>query len=266
MSESRASRIGVHAAAWTLAGIVLSGPMGLWVVEATHPQPVWTHAAVFAESFHPVQMFPYLGGLLLIAGLVLLLAATHAAARAEEKVRTSAAMVFTAVYASLISINYIVQTTFLPALARRYEDAHAPIVEALTMVNPTSLAWGIEMWGYAFLGVATWLVAPVFRGSRLERAAAVAFAANGPLSVAGALWTVARPGWVMTPAGYVAFGLWNVLLAAMAVLALISFRGRASRDLRLRADQGAAPCCTHARTRSVSAWSTQPSESRSLCS
>jgi hypothetical protein len=101
-------------------------------------------------------------------------------------------------------------------------------IAAFSMANPKSLAWGIEMWGWGFLGVATWLVAPAFRDGRVERATSLAFIANGPVSIAGALWTVLRPGWVMTPAGLVAFGLWNVLLAVMASLALITFRRRSS--------------------------------------
>ena len=132
----------------------------------------------------------------------------------------------TAVFASLIFLNYVVQTTFLPALARDYEAAYAGIIVAFSMSNPKSLAWGIEMWGWGSSASTTWLVAPVFRGSRLERAAALAFIANGPVSILGALWTVAQPGWVMTPAGLAASALWNVLLVAITALALVVFRRR----------------------------------------
>ena len=45
-------------------------------------------------------------------------------------------------------------------------------------------------------------------------------------------WTTARPGWVMTTFGLVAFAGWNLLLAVMAALALAAFRRRGS----LRAD------------------------------
>jgi hypothetical protein len=150
----------------------------------------------------------------------------HAAGRDELRARTSAALVVSAVFASVIFFNYVVQTTYLPVLAKEYEESNAGMIAALSMANPKSLAWGIEMWGWGFLGAATWLVAPVFRGGRLERATNLAFIANGPLSIFGALWTAVRPGWVLTPAGLVAFALWNLLLAAMAVLALAVFRSR----------------------------------------
>ena len=109
-----------------------------------------------------------------------------------------------------------------------------------SMSNPTSLAWAIEMWGYAFIGVATWLVAPVFHGSRLERLTALAFVANGPVSVAGGLLTTARPGWVMTTPGLAAFTGWNLLLAAMAGLALAVFRRRQATRADSASGQGGA--------------------------
>jgi hypothetical protein len=226
-AQPRAHRLGIAAALMTMFGIVISGPLALMVVEATHPQPPWQGAALYARSFHMVQVFPYLGGLLLVAGLVLLVTSIHALAADEQKPLTGAAQVLAAVFAALICFNYIVQTTYLPVLARHYDERHAGIVEAFAMANPRSLAWAIEMWGYAFIGVATWLVAPVFRGNRLERVTGFAFIANGPVSVAGGLLTTARPGWVMTTGGLVAFGAWNVLLAVMAVLALIVLRRRA---------------------------------------
>jgi hypothetical protein len=217
--------LGVWAAAATLVGILLSGPLALVLVNRTHPQPSWTSAEVFARSYHPIQSAPFLGGIILVAALVVLISSVHAVAQ-DQRALTTTALVFASVFATLIFFNYVVQTTFLPALARSYQTTDAAIVSALTMSNPKSLAWGIELWGWGFLGVATWLLAPVFQGSALERATALAFIANGPVSLLGAVWTVARPGWVITPAGLAAFGMWNVLLAVMAVLALLAFRAR----------------------------------------
>jgi hypothetical protein len=205
-------------------------------VSATHPQPAWRDAELFARHYHAIQLLPYAGGILLVAALILLVSSIHASARAHEKALTGAALVFTGAFAAFIFFNYVAQTTLVPDLARRYEPANAPIIATLSMSNPRSLAWGIEMWGWGLLGVATWLLATVFDRSKLERAAALAFIANGPVSVAGALWTVARPGWVMTPAGLVAFAAWNVLLAAMAALAFIAFGRRLGRGIS-RAEQ-----------------------------
>jgi hypothetical protein len=233
----RLARVGAIA---TLAGIVTSGPLAVAVVELTHPQPLWRNAEVFVQHQHWVQSLPYAGGILLVAGLVVLVAALHAMARPRERALTSIALVFVSIYASLVVLNYVLQTTFVPSLASRYSPMDAPMLAALTMSNPRSLAWGIEMWGYAFLGLATWLVAPVFRGGRTERATSIAFALNGPLSIAGAVATVLSPGWEMTLGGLVAFGAWNVLLAVMASLVLVVTRRGAGATRRRTERLGAA--------------------------
>lgn len=223
----RRYRAGVWAAGSTLLGIVLSGPLALLVVNATHPQPAWRDAEVFARSYHPIQLLPFAGGLVLIAGLISLLTSVRMMAGDELKLRSAMAQVFVSVFAAFIFFNYVVQATYVPGLVRDLDGQRAGAIATLSMANPTSLAWAIEMWGYAFLGIATWLVAPVFHRGPLERATAWTFVANGPVSLAGGVWTAVSPGWVVTPAGYVAFSLWNVLLAVLAALALIAFRRRA---------------------------------------
>ena len=70
MNRHSPHRLGMAAAITTLLGIVVSGPLVLLVVNATHPQPPWQDAALYARNYHPVQVFPYLGGLLLVVGLV----------------------------------------------------------------------------------------------------------------------------------------------------------------------------------------------------
>jgi hypothetical protein len=221
-----AYRMGIYGAVSTILGIVLSGPLAVALVAATHPQPPWQGPELFVRNVHPVQILPYPGGIFLVAGLVLLLVSIHATARRKQKTLATAALVFTAVFAALIFFNYVVQTAFIPVLATDYQASNGPILAALSMANPKSLAWALEMWGWGFLGLATWLIAPVLRGGRLGRAARWAFVANGPVSIAGAAWTAIRPGWVMTNVGLIAFGLWNVLLLLMAGLALAIFRRR----------------------------------------
>ena len=45
-----------------------------------------------------------------------------------------------------------------------------------------------------------------------------------------ALLTAARPGWVMSPPGLIAFASWNVLVVVMAALALAVFRRRSGLE------------------------------------
>ena len=100
-------------------------------------------------------------------------------------------------------------------------DEDAPIVAALTMSNPASLAWALEMWGYGVLGVAAWLIAPVFAGRGLERWTRSIYVLNGVVSVLGALATAIVPGWALTTAGVASFVAWNGLVLLLAVLTIV---------------------------------------------
>jgi hypothetical protein len=219
-----AVRATVVGAVATLAGILLSGPVSLALVRL-HPQPAWSGPEVFARAYHPIQTIPYFTGFLLVGGALYLIAALHTLASEPLRPRATAAVAFAAAFAALIFFNYVVQTTFVPALVRGGARENAGLISAFSLSNPRALGWAIEMWGYAVLGVATWLIAPVLaeRG-RVGRIAAALFAANGLVSVAGGLWTALEPGWVMSPAGLALFATWNLLMILMMVLVVAAFR------------------------------------------
>jgi hypothetical protein len=224
--ELRAERAAAQAALAVIAGILLSGPLALLTVAFVHPQPPWQGPARFAAEFHTVQLLPYLGGFVLVGGCVALVATLCALVPPERRGRAGVALVLAAAFAALIVLNYILQAAFIPALVSPYRPEDDALITAFTMSNPRSLAWALEMWGYGVLGVATWAVAVVFGSSRLERATAAAFRANGVASVAGALATARWPGWELTPAGGVAFGLWNLLMIVMAALVIAAMTRR----------------------------------------
>ena len=200
------------------------------VVHFSHPQPAWQSARVFAAHYHAIQSLPFFCGFLLVTGCVMLVASLHALADGRLRPLTLGALVFTSAFAALVLLNYAVQTTFVPRLAEHYAEANGPTLSAFTMSQPSSLGWSLEMWGYAWLGVATWLVSPVLSKTRLERVTARLFAANGPLSLLAALWNALDAGWVMSPSGLVAFAVWNVLVVGMAVLACAALRARLRAD------------------------------------
>jgi len=43
------TKVAMLGAAGTLLGVILSGPLAVLVVNATHPQPAWESARVFAQ-------------------------------------------------------------------------------------------------------------------------------------------------------------------------------------------------------------------------
>jgi hypothetical protein len=138
--------------------------------------------------------------------------------------RAELARILAGVFAALILLNYVIQTTFVPALLA--QEGSGAFVTLFAMSNPHSLAWSLEMWGYAVLGVGLWLVAPALDRSALERATARLIALNALVSLAGGIATSARQAWVFTPAGLLGFGGWNVLMAVLSLCFLLAWRAR----------------------------------------
>jgi len=215
-----------------IVGIVASGPLALLAVALVHPQPPWRDAARFAAEFHWIQVTPYVGGFLLIAACVALIASLCSLMPAAKGARANFALAVTAAFGALIVLNYIVQTTLVPSLVSPYHDENAPLVAMLTMSSPRSLGWTLEMWGYAVFGVATWAIAPVFGNSRLERATAALFVLNGIGSIAAAVATSVWQGSAMTVPGFIGFAVWSALMVAMAVLVILVMRRRVSGTSR----------------------------------
>jgi hypothetical protein len=221
-----ALRAGIWGAALTVAGILLSGPIGLLAVMALSPSPAWVDAAGYAQHFHPLQTAPFFGGFFLVGGYVVLIAALYQLAEEQHKAYALAAVMFTAAFATLIFFNYINQTTFIPALAQDYQPAYDAAVSTFSLANPLSLCWAIEMWGYALLGVATWLTAPIFNRSRVEKITAGLMIANGVVSIVGGFVTAWSLGWVLTTPGVISYVGWNILVLALSIFVMLSLRQR----------------------------------------
>lgn len=219
MAMQRSVARGIRVAAILVsAGAVLSGPVAMVIVSSVAPQPSWTDIGTFANHYQPIQGLPYVVGYVLLTGFVLFAAACHAGAVGEFRVRTSASLIFTAVYAALVFTNYTIQLGFIP----RVLGDRPAFLGQLTMANPAAFAWFLEMFGYAALGAATWLVAPGFRGSGRADLIRSLLVANGGVSVVGAVCTALFDRWVFSGAGMVSFLAWNALIPLCFGLIAIS--------------------------------------------
>lgn len=156
-----------------LAGYVLSGPIGLLAVNLIKPQPAWTTPANFVAEYHFVQTAPFLFGFLLVGGTLMMVAGHYIAASNNQRPAALLSLVFTIPFATLIFFNYIVQVSFIPNLVMNYEDEYGGAITSLSMSSPLSLCWNIEMWGYALLGVATWMLARYTRASAILSASSL---------------------------------------------------------------------------------------------
>jgi len=227
-----AALFGYRAALWTLAGIVLSGPAGLAVVETFAPQPDWRGAALFAQHYDTIQLLPYVCGFMLIGGAASMVVALCWAAPPELRGRSWLALVLTAAFTTFILLNYVIQTTIVPSLVAQRTPVADAFLEVFAMANPRSFAWALEMWGYAFLSVALWLVADAMSATKLERVVRSLIVVNVVMSVFGAVATAASPAWVFSAPGLISFGAWNALMIVLALCSAKAWRVR----LRLASD------------------------------
>lgn len=196
------------AAGLVVLGALLSAPGAMLVVTTLAPQPAWVNTEVFVRHHSPIQALPYALGFVLLFGFVFFVAACRALGSTRLPIRSAAALVFTGIYAAVIFINYTLQCAYVP----RIVAADPEVAARITMSNPSSLGWFLEMFGYAALGVATWLVAPLFGVTRRGRWISGLLVANGVASILGALCTAAFDRWVFSPSGLVSFVSWNLLV------------------------------------------------------
>jgi len=209
-----------------IAGIILSGPPGVFLVTHLHPQPDWVDAATFIEHYHPIQLFPYFGGFILILGLTFFVAsANQLAVLSSQKVPATLAIIFIAVFAVMIGINYTLQVAWLPVLVRMKE----PVLGMITMHNPQSVSWALEMFGYAFLGLSTWCISLVFWGSRTMNTIRYLLVANGVVSIASAIIATGNVAWLYDTWGITAYITWNLLIIVIMVMVYVEFRKRRKR-------------------------------------
>ena len=214
-THADAHNIGMLGAILSAIGILTSGPLAVLVVALVHPQPLWNGPVLFVDNFHRIQTLPFYFGFLLAMGSIMMLVSVYLLSRKRATALT--ALIFMSIGSAFVVFNYVTQTTFIPAIVKSYTPELGPVLTTLSMSNPSSLPWALEMWGYGLMGLGTWFAAGFFDTSRLERIAKTLFIVNGVLSVFGALMASIDLGGVFSTAGLVGYGIWNVLYLALAV-------------------------------------------------
>lgn len=216
MADQDAYSIGSVGAILSAVGILTSGPLAVFLVALVKPQPLWENPELFVENFHRIQTLPFYFGILLVAGSILMLVSVYLLSK--KQAAALAALIFMSIGAVFAFLNYVAQTTFIPAIVNNYAAELNPIIGIFSMSNPISLPWAIEMWAYGFMGLGTWIAAGFFGTSRLEKIAKTLFIANGVVSVCGALLISIDLGAVFSIAGLAGYGIWNVLYFTLAVV------------------------------------------------
>jgi hypothetical protein len=223
MDPRQVARFGHRSALLLLVGLLLSGPATVAGVSLRHPQPVvWRGAEAYVRAFHPLQLATYAFGFLILLGAVGLFSSLLVLAPRDGRLPGVVALVFVAMFGSVIGVNYMFQLAVLrPAVAA----GQAGAVEFLAFNNPDSATMALEMLGYGFLGLATAAAAPLFPGPGRARRIRWLAVANGVVSVAGTALQAA--GALAGLAGLAAYLVWNLLFLWLVVEYLLHLRAAA---------------------------------------
>ena len=210
-------------AAIVIAGIILSGPPAVYFISLIQSQPEWVNVQTFIDHYHPIQNLAWTGGFLLILGFAFFITSAYQlAVSPSQRVPALLAIVFVTVFAVFIGFNYSMQIAWIPLLAEQEHES----LGLVTMSNPRSLAWILEMFGYGFLGLSTWCISMVFWGSRRMDIIRYLLIANGVISIAGAIITTGGVNWLFKTSGILSYTAWNLLILVTMVLIYYEFRKR----------------------------------------
>jgi len=144
--------------------------------------------------------------LFLGTAFTILMVSVHYYVPAERKIWSHLGLVFTVIYAVLISINYYVQLTFVvPHLLDGTTDSVR--LQPFLFVPFDSFLYSVDLLGYSFLSLATLFAAFAFTGSGIERTVRWFLLANGvllpflalqiyylPLIWVASAWAITFPG------------------------------------------------------------------------
>lgn len=149
----------------------------------------WTALVAFvaASGFSVVQILQVIGLLgypwdeILIYGFSLFIAtpfmlallALHYVTPGEKRFWSHAAVLFAVMYATYVSLNYVVQLTAVIPYA-----APNPVL----VQTPHSLFWTVDALGYIALGLATLFAVPLFAKQGLQKWLRWFFLANGAIT------------------------------------------------------------------------------------
>jgi hypothetical protein len=205
-------RLATHLGFWAATVVAVLGAIYLALLVG--------YFATEGFTFPPTPFVQLVGGLVTFftaPALLVLFAALQHLAPSEDSVLGTLGLCFTTLFVASVSINRFVQLTVIrvspPGPASQDLARFLPYSTGSVMFALEILGWGF------FLTLAALCVAPLFGGSRLQRAIRlllVFFALFSVMSVIGFATS--------TPITAAAFIAWGPILLALALLMAVFFR------------------------------------------
>ena len=129
-------------------------------------------------KFPTDEILIYGSSLLIVIPFLLEILVLHYITPAEKKFWSHSAVVFTTIYATMVTANYVVQlATVIPmTMNGRLDEVR------LLQQTPHSLFWDIDALGYIFMGLATAFAIPIFKNQGIQKWARISFIANAAIT------------------------------------------------------------------------------------
>jgi len=217
MNDIKLLRLG---AMLQIIAIVLLGPLFVKIIAAISPQPPWAGMETYIAHYSLLQSIPYWGGFILIIGNILFVVSSGRLSNIKETALYPLALITVTIYSSLVALNYTLQVAYIPAAVQSSSLG----IELFSMDNPNSIAWSIEMYAYAILGIAMWLVSPSFRGNRVKDLIRYLLVFDAIISISGAFFAIVFIGGMLDEGSLVGYYFWNLLILVIAFLILYEYR------------------------------------------
>jgi hypothetical protein len=186
---------------------------------------VWTNLATYAAGFNDLELVPYACWFLLAVLFVPVTASIHTLTPEKLRFLSITGLAFAVMYATTAGVAHGLMLTFV---RQRILSGDLTGLEPWIDANPNSAMFkGFDMLAYAFQGLSTLFLAPLFRGGTVMKAIRWLFLANGIIGIAGLVGiTFISIGSAAAQAiGVDTTVLWSALLtAALALLAVAFWR------------------------------------------
>jgi hypothetical protein len=163
-------------------------------------------------------------GYFLVIGSLLSFVALYLTSKRDKKIWALSALAVNVIFAAVVFLNYIIQTTYVPYLATNNPPETDSVLAVFSMANPGSLAWALEMYGWGGIGLSFVFMAFIFENSKTERTLKILFIANGISSCLSAIITSIDMNWLFSLAGFTALIIWNLLVLVIDFYLLRYFR------------------------------------------
>ena len=160
-----------------------------------------------------IYMVSNISGFILTSIFLIVVTCIYYSAPEDKKILGQIGLSFAIIYATMISMNYFIQLTFVQFGAFN--------TDIFSMKDPQSMMMTIEVLGYFFMGLSTLFIAPIFQSGRLEKSIRWLFVFNGILGIGGAVGFALNLDWRILIGGLI---IWTIVMPVTTTLLAYWFK------------------------------------------